>query len=269
MADDQRSLLGRRLGNYEILARLGAGGMGEVYLAEDTRLRRKVAVKVLPAAYVSDEHAKKRLLREARAAAALDHPNICAVYEIGEAHGLTFVAMHYVEGDTLAARLTGTLLDLGTTLSIATQVAHALTEAHRHGLVHRDIKPQNIMLSERGQVKVLDFGLAMFTGPAAADALTQSQLTQTGAIAGTVPYMSPEQARGEDLDARSDIFSFGSVLYELLTGRQAFGRANPADTLVAILTHDAQLDRRDNLAIPAELQRIVRKCLEKDRDQRY
>jgi serine/threonine protein kinase len=260
---------GARLGSYEILSLLGRGGMGEVYLAEDTRLNRKVALKVLPAESVTDERAKSRLLREARAAARLDHPNICAVYEVGNAEGLSFIVMQYVEGQTLAERLSGKPLDEDAALAVATQVAAALTEAHRQGIVHRDIKPQNIMLSPRGHVRVLDFGLAQGTSVTGGKAATASLMTATGLIAGTVPYMSPEQLRGEELDGRSDIFSFGSVLHEMISGEHPFSAANTADTISAILTEEPPPLRDDTAVGSAELQRIVGKCLEKDRERRY
>ena len=259
---------GARLGSYEILSLLGRGGMGEVYLAEDTRLSRKVALKVLPAESVTDERAKSRLLREARAAARLDHPNICAVYEVGDAAGLSFIVMQFVEGHTLAGRLSRKPLDVDAALAVATQVAAALTEAHRQGIVHRDIKPQNIMLSPRGHVRVLDFGLAQGT-PVTGGEFAASLMTATGLIAGTVPYMSPEQLRGEDLDGRSDVFSFGSVLHEMISGGHPFSRANAAETISAILTEEPPPLRDDTTVRSAELQRIVGKCLEKDRERRY
>jgi eukaryotic-like serine/threonine-protein kinase len=257
---------GHRLGAYRILSPLGAGGMGEVYLAEDTRLHRRVALKLLPPRAAEDERSHKRLLREAQAAAALDHPNICTVYDVGEAEGHSFIAMQYVEGETLAARLRQPL-DLDVALAIAVQVAAALAEAHRHGIIHRDIKPQNIMLSGGGQVKVLDFGLARFTEPADGTAETVTLLTESGAIAGTVPYMSPEQTRGDPLDARSDVFSFGCVFYEMLARTHPFHGRTAAETISAILTREpAALP--DTIA-PDEVQRILRKCLEKNRERRY
>src|SRR5438128_2641700 len=202
---------GTPLGRYEILSELGAGGMGEVYLAEDTQLGRRVAIKLLPPEPISDENARKRLVREARAAATLDHPNICSIYEVGEADGRSFIVMQYVEGETLDIRMKQKPLDLSESLSIATQVADALAEAHAHGIIHRDIKPSNVIVTARGQAKVMDFGLAKTLPPTGAidsAAATQSLLTTPGAVIGTVPYMSPEQVRGEQLDSRSDIFSF-------------------------------------------------------------
>src|SRR5215471_752713 len=257
---------GDQLGAYRVVALLGAGGMGEVYLAEDTRLRRRVALKVLPAPLAEDEKSQKRLLREAQAAATLEHPNICTVYDVGDAYGHRFIAMQYVDGETLAARTKRQTIDLATALAIATQIAAALAEAHRQGIVHRDLKPHNVMLTMSNQVKVLDFGLAKLTRPADSSAATVTLLSEEGAVAGTVPYMSPEQVRGDTLDARSDIFSFGSLLFEMIGRAHPFAAGTPADTMSAILTRDAP-----SLApsVPAELQRIIRKCLEKDRQRRY
>ncbi len=198
------------ISHYQIIKKLGAGGMGEVYLAEDTQLDRKVAIKLLPPESTADEQAKRRLAREARAAAKLDHPNICAIYEVAEEDGHNFIVMQYLEGETLAGRMTGKPLELGECLNIAVQVSDALAEAHSHGIIHRDIKPANIMLTARRQAKVMDFGLAKVVRERTltdTTAETESLLTEPGAIIGTVPYMSPEQVRGESLDARSDIFS--------------------------------------------------------------
>jgi eukaryotic-like serine/threonine-protein kinase len=203
----------RQVGNYRLLSLLGAGGMGQVYLAEDTRLLRKVAIKFLPVEAVNDERAKRRLIHEARAAATLDHPNICAIYEVGEADGHHFIAMQYVEGETLSARLSTGRMDLRAALAVATQIARALAEAHKRGIVHRDIKPQNIMLSQHDHVKVLDFGLAKVISPFGETTSPVSLSSEPGAITGTVPYMSPEQLRGNTLDHRTDIFSLGIVLH--------------------------------------------------------
>jgi len=263
---------GTQLGRYEIRAPLGAGGMGEVYLAEDTQLGRRVAIKLLPPETISDEHARKRLVREARAAATLDHPHICSIYEVGEADGRSFIAMQYVEGETLDLRMKRKPLDLSESLPIAAQVADALSEAHAHGIIHRDIKPQNIIVTPRGQAKVMDFGLARAMATTAGidtEANTQTLLTSPGMIVGTVPYMSPEQVKGEQLDARSDIFSFGVMLYEMLSGRPPFAGESAAATASAILTHEPAPLARYCSDAPEELQRIVRKCLEKDREQRY
>ncbi|MEK6323140.1 MAG: protein kinase [Acidobacteriota bacterium] len=260
------------IAHYRILSPLGAGGMGEVYLAEDTKLDRKVAIKFLPPESTADEQAKKRLVREAKAAAKLDHPNICSVYEIGEADGRSFIVMQYVEGETLASRIHHKPLELRESLDIVVQVADALAEGHSRGIIHRDIKPQNIMITARGQVKVLDFGLAKILREREvleSESATQSLLSEPGMIMGTVPYMSPEQVRGETLDARSDIFSFGAVVYEVVAGRQPFAAESAAATLSAILTQEAAPLARYTADVPEELQRIVRKCLEKDRERRY
>ncbi|HUL75226.1 MAG TPA: protein kinase [Vicinamibacterales bacterium] len=258
---------GHQLGAYRVISPLGSGGMGEVYLAEDTRLHRRVALKVLPAATAEDAVSRKRLLREAQAAATLDHPNICTVYDIGDDGGHSYIAMQYVEGETLAARMRRRPLDMKTALSIAAQVAAALAEAHKQGIIHRDIKPQNVMLTPAGQVKVLDFGLAKLMAPVESGAETATLLTDTSVVAGTVPYMSPEQVRGEPLDPRTDVFSFGTMLYESLSRVHPFNAATAADTMSAILTREppALVDP----ATPSELQRILRKCLDKNRDRRY
>jgi eukaryotic-like serine/threonine-protein kinase len=257
---------GDHVGPYVVVSLLGAGGMGEVFLAEDSRLHRRVALKILPSSLAADDTARKRLLREALSAATLDHPNICTVYEAGEADGQAFIAMQYIEGETLAPRLARGPVPLDTTLAIATQVSQALAEAHRHGIVHRDIKPQNIMIARSGQAKVLDFGLAKTVTLDESDAKTRTLLTEAGVVAGTVAYMSPEQARGEPLDERSDVFSFGTVLYEAVTGRHPFSGGSSAETTAQILMRDpASIDSK----VPSELRRIVQKCLEKDRERRY
>jgi len=257
---------GTRIGPYTVVRAIGAGGMGEVYLAEDARLQRRVALKVLPAHLAVDEVASKRLLREARSAATLDHPNICTVYEVGDAAGRSFIAMQFIEGDTLADRLKKTPLELSVAISIGRQIADAIAEAHRHGVVHRDIKPQNVMLSAGNRATVLDFGLAKTAGVADAGSATATVFTEAGVVSGTVSHMSPEQARGEALDERSDVFSFGIVLYQLITRTNPFAQASSAETLSAILTRDP---RPIEVPIPSELRRIVRKCLEKDRERRY
>lgn len=258
------------ISHYRILDKLGSGGMGEVYLAEDTRLKRKVAIKFLPAASTADEQAKKRLIREAQAAATLDHPNVCAIHEVGEEDGRTFIVMQYVEGETLSSRIQKEPLELSQSLDLA--VAAALAEAHSRGIIHRDIKPQNIMVTARGHVKVMDFGLAKVIAGRdrfESEAETQSLLTEPGMIVGTAPYMSPEQVRGEALDARSDIFSFGSVLYEIASGHKPFLSESAAATFSAILTRELPPLARYSKEVPAELERIVNKALRKDREERY
>ena len=263
---------GTRLGRYDIRSPLGAGGMGEVYLAEDTSLHRKVAIKFLSSETAHDDHARKRLLREAQSAATLDHPNICAIYEVGEADGHHFIVMQLVEGETLAARLAGRPLDVRESLALATQIADALSTAHAHGVLHRDIKPQNVMITPRGQAKLMDFGLATRapeTSPAAGDAETESNLTTPGAIVGTVKYMSPEQVQGRPLDARSDIFSFGVMLYEMVSGHHPFASDNRAATISAILTRTPDRVARFAAQAPAELDRIITKAIAKDTGARY
>ena len=245
--------------------------MGEVFLAEDTNLHRKVALKVLKPQN-TDELAKKRLIREAHAAAKLDHPNICAIHEVGEWNTESFIVMQYVEGETLADRTARKPLSLEESLDIAIQVADALAEAHSHGIVHRDVKPQNIMLTLRGQVKVMDFGLAKEIGEgvrADRGGDTRSTLTEPGVLVGTVPYLSPEQVRGDESDGRTDIFSFGTMIYKMITGIQPFAGESDGATISAILTHTPPPLARYAANIPQEMERIQRKCLEKDPRRRY
>jgi len=263
---------GTAISHYRILNKIGAGGMGEVYLAEDTQLDRKVAIKFLPRESTLDEQANRRLIREARAAAKLDHPNICSIYEVAEEEGQSFIVMQYIEGETLASRIQGKPIELKDVLGMAAQAADALEGAHSRGIIHRDIKPANIMISARGQVKVMDFGVAKViregvSGESKAE--TCSLLTEPGTIVGTVPYMSPEQVRGDVLDARSDIFSFGSVLYEMVSGHQPFASENAATTCSAILTREPTPLARYSKQVPPELERIVSKALRKDREERY
>jgi serine/threonine-protein kinase len=273
LAAEQMGLAaGQQLGPYKIESLLGAGGMGEVYLAQDTRLGRKVAIKFPPHESVTDERAKKRLFREAQSAAKLDHPNICAIHEVAEQDGRIFIVMQYVEGETLAARIQREPLSLTETLDVTAQVADALAEAHSRGIIHRDIKPQNIMVTARGQVKVLDFGLAKLVKERAlieSLAETESLLTAPGVIVGTVPYMSPEQLSDETLDARTDIFSFGAVLYETVSGHQPFAAESTAAIISAILTREPPPLARFAREVPAELERITAKALRKDREERY
>ena len=266
-------MIGETISHYRIIEKLGRGGMGEVYLAEDKRLGRKVAIKFLPPEVATNENSRQRLLREAQTAATLDHPNICAIYEVGQEGGYSFIVLQYIEGETLAARIKRHLPELRESLAIAAQAADALNEAHARGIIHRDIKPENIMLTTRGQVKVLDFGLAKVLrdpGIAEPDAETGTLLSMPGMVMGTVPYMSPEQVRGEDLDCRSDIFSFGAVLYELLSGRRPFEAKSTAEVISAILTKDPSPINRSSLAHSGGAEeRLIRKCLEKDAAQRY
>jgi non-specific serine/threonine protein kinase len=272
MSKAQASLfIGRQIGSYRIISMLGAGGMGEVYLAEDATLDRKVAIKFLSLGSQTDEQARGRLIREAQAAAKLDHPNVCAIHEVGQHERHSFIVMQYVEGETLAARIKRGPLKLNESVDFAAQAAAALSEAHSHGIIHRDIKPQNVMITRRSQVKVLDFGLAKLEAGEIglqSQAQTQTLLTQPGVIPGTVPYMSPEQLRGEPLDARTDLFSLGAVLYEMVTGRRTFGAESQAESITAILEHEPP-PLASFADAPEELQRIVSKCLEKDRERRY
>ncbi len=258
--------IGECFNHYEIIRQLGAGGMGEVYLAEDTKLNRRVALKLLPTSLSSDQNANRRLLREARAAAMLDHPHICQIHEIAESKDCNFIVMQYVKGETLLERLKREKLPLPEVLNIAVQIADALAEAHAHNIIHRDIKPANIIINEKGQAKVLDFGLAKFTaGNAKAKSEAAAELlSKSGAVMGTVPFMSPEQVRGKRLDARTDIFSFGSMLYEMLCGQSPFARETDAETISAILRDEPFFGE-----IPDELKPIVRKSLIKNADERY
>ena len=260
------------ISHYRILTKLGEGGMGEVYLAEDGKLDRKVAIKLLLAESTADDQAKRRLIREARAAAKLDHPNICSIYEVDDEDSHRFIVMQYIEGETLADRMNRKPLDLNESLDIMVQAADALSEAHAHQIIHRDIKPTNIMITSRGQVKVMDFGLAKFVNegnPLQSQASTQAMLSTPGMIVGTVPYMSPEQVRGESLDVRSDIFSLGVLFYEIISGHQPFAEQSVAGTISAIITLEPPPLARYSKQVPAELERIVNKALRKDREERY
>jgi serine/threonine-protein kinase len=273
LASDQGRLgSGQIIRHYKVIREIGRGGMGEVYLAQDLELGRQVAVKLLPSSFSSDTERVRRFKQEARAASALNHPNIITIHEIGDADGSPFIVAEFIDGETLAASLQRGPLKAEESLVIADQLADALSEAHRAAIVHRDLKPQNIMINARGQVKVLDFGLAKVRSDSlglSSDRPTESLVTQPGVILGTVAYMSPEQARGEALDARTDIFSFGVVLYEMLCGRHPFASGSPADTITAILTVEPLSFSDQGASISRELERVVRKCLEKDRDQRY
>ncbi len=259
---------GEKLGPYEILAPIGKGGMGEVYRARDTRLHRDVAVKVLPQSFATDS-ARERFQREARAASALNHPNICAVHDVGEAAGHPFLVMELLDGKTLRDHIGRKPLDIPVALALSIEVADALDAAHAKGIIHRDIKPANIFVTERGHAKVLDFGLAKRNEPADTDALTVDLLTQPGTAMGTVVYMSPEQARGEHVDARSDLWSFGVVLYEMVTGSRPFDGATSPIIFDAILNKTPQPVRERNPKVPAGLERIIGDLLEKDRALRY
>jgi len=265
---------GTRLGPYEILAPLGAGGMGEVYRAKDSRLGREVAVKVLPASFSDDQDRLRRFEQEARAAGVLNHPNLTAVYDVGLQDGAPYVVSELLEGETLRNRLAGGAFTPRRAIGHALQIAQGLAAAHEKGIVHRDLKPENIFVTSDGRVKILDFGLAKLTQPEKANA-SQTNLptvtpgTEAGVVLGTLGYMSPEQVRGKPADARSDIFSFGAILYEMLSGRRAFHADTAADTISAILTRDPADLSETNRRIPEALDRIVRHCLEKSSEARF
>jgi serine/threonine protein kinase len=260
----QESLIGRQILHYSVESFLGSGGMGEVYLARD-RQGQWVALKILPSHMAENQDWLQRFVREAKAASAFNHPNIAAIYEIGEADGVHFIAMEYIAGETLAARMAGPPFARREIINIGLQTADALNEAHTLGIVHRDIKPANLMLTPEGQLKVLDFGLAKSL--VAGRAGFTLQVTKPGAVVGTVQYMSPEQILGRDVDHRSDIFSLGAVLYELAAGHPPFAGNGMTETKALILR--GQPEPIDSLRADAALARIINRCLEKPRNHRY
>ncbi len=261
-------MIGRTLGHYRIVEKLGEGGMGVVYKAQDLHLDRLVAVKILPPDKFADAERKQRFTQEAKAASALNHPNIVTVHDIDQADGVDFIAMEYVEGKTLDEMIGRKGLKLNAALKCAVQMADALAKAHAAGIIHRDLKPGNVMVTDEGQVKVLDFGLAKLTEPASLggdeSTRTARPTTEEGTIVGTVAYMSPEQAEGKKVDSRSDIFSFGAVLYEVVTGSRAFLGDTRASTLAAVLKDEPKPASQIAVGLPREVERLIRRCLHKD-----
>src|SRR5499433_63553 len=264
---------GTRLGPYEILSPLGAGGMGEVYRARDSRLGRDVPVKVLPSSFSDDEQRLQRFEQEACAAGALNHPNILAIHDVGKHNGSPYVVSELLEGETLRGRIGGAALPVRKAIDYALQIARGLAAAHEKGIVHRDLKPENIFITKDGRVKILDFGLAKLTEPAEGQSKTDIPTrridTDPGTVMGTVGYMSPEQVCGRPVDHRADIFSFGAILYEMLTGKRAFHRESAAETMSAILREDPpDLSESNKNVVPA-LEHVVRHCLEKNPEERF
>jgi serine/threonine protein kinase len=267
------TLTGRTIAHYEVLEKLGEGGMGVVYKARDTHLDRSVAIKVLPPEAVADPERKLRFVQEAKAASALNHPNIIQIHDINSDGGLDFIVMEYVVGKTLDRRIGRKGLPLGEALKYGTQIADALAAAHAEGIIHRDLKQTNIMVTDKGAVKVLDFGLAKLIRPLQSDesrsVLALKSLTDEGRIMGTIAHMSPEQAEGKKVDARSDIFSLGSMLYEMVTGQKAFQGTSKMSALSAILHKEPKPVSDITKAVPVDLEKLISRCLRKDPAKRF
>src|SRR5437660_7033396 len=265
-------LVSQQLSHYRIIEKLGAGGMGDVFLAQDLTLDRRVAIKILPAKSIENAQAKRRLFREAKAAATLDHPNICTIHEVNEEADSPFIVMQYIDGMTLWTKVTNNPLAPSEVVNIGIQAAEALAEAHSRGVIHRDIKPQNVIITPRGQVKILDFGLARVTPTEQTtdpEGKTVTQLTDEGYIVGTVDYMSPEQLKGQPVDARSDLFSLGVMLYECAAGRPPFTGNSKIEISSNVLQSEPRKPSELNPGIPQGLERIILKAMAKEAGDRY